>query len=90
MTTLSSRLKYGCASMPSANVVKHWRLVGGYPIRYALPFARTAQWEASATRVTDNVYFCSDAQETPSLQGALTSGRRAAEAILAQRGTPGY
>jgi phytoene dehydrogenase-like protein len=72
------------------DVVKHWRLVGGYPIRYALPFARTAQWEASATRVTDNVYFCSDAQETPSLQGALTSGRRAAEAILSQRGTPGY
>ena len=73
-----------------ADVVKHWRLVGGYPIRYALPFARTTQWEASATRVTDNVYFCSDAQETPSLQGALTSGRRAAEAILSQRGTPGY
>jgi phytoene dehydrogenase-like protein len=71
-------------------VVKDWRLVGGYPIRYALPFARTTQWEASATRVTDNVHFCSDAQETPSLQGALTSGRRAAEAILAQRGTLSY
>ncbi len=69
-----------------AAVVNSWRLVGGYPIPYALPLARTTQWEASATRVTDNVYFCSDAQETPSLQGALASGRRAAEAILAQRG----
>lgn len=71
-------------------IVKDWRLVGGYPVRYALPLARTTQWEASSTRMTDNVYFCSDAQETPSLQGALTSGRRAAEAILAQRGSLGY
>lgn len=66
--------------------VRQWRLVGAYPIEYALPLARATQWEASATRVTDNVYVCSDAQETPSLQGALASGRRAAEAILAQRG----
>jgi phytoene dehydrogenase-like protein len=72
-----------------APVVKTWRLVGGYPIHQALPLARTTQWESSATRVTDNVYSCSDAQETPSLQGALTSGRRAAEAILAQRGALG-
>ena len=69
-----------------ADPVKDWRLVGAYPIEHALPLARTTQWEASATRVTDNVYICSDAQETPSLQGALASGRRAAEAILAQRG----
>ncbi|RRA50175.1 FAD-dependent oxidoreductase [Acidipila sp. EB88] len=67
-------------------VVQTWRFVGAYPIDMALPLARTSQWEASATRVTDNVYTCSDAQETPSLQGALASGRRAAEAILAQRG----
>jgi phytoene dehydrogenase-like protein len=72
-----------------AEAVKGWRLVGAYPIEYALPLARTTQWEASATRVTDNVYSCSDAQETPSLQGALASGRRAAEAILAQRGAFG-
>ena len=66
--------------------VKQWRLVGGYPIEYALPLARSTQWEASSTRLTDNVYVCSDAREQPSLQGALASGRRAAEAILAQRG----
>ncbi len=68
------------------NQVRAWRLVGGYPIEYALPLARQTQWESSTTRVTDNVYVCSDALETPSLQGALASGRRAAEAILAQRG----
>ncbi len=66
--------------------VQGWRLVGGYPLEYALPLARATQWQASSTRLTDNVYTCSDAQEQPSLQGALASGRRAAEAVLAQRG----
>ncbi len=69
-----------------AEAVFSWRLVGAYPLEYALPLARGTQWQASATRLTDNVYVCSDAQEQPSLQGALASGRRAAEAILAQRG----
>ncbi len=66
--------------------VAAWRLLAAYPIEYALPLARTTQWEASSPRLTDNVYLCSDAQEQPSLQGALAAGRRAAEAILAQRG----
>ncbi len=66
--------------------VEDWRLLAGYPIRYALPLARTTQWEASPPRLADNVYICADAQEQPSQQGALASGRRAAEAILAQRG----
>jgi predicted NAD/FAD-dependent oxidoreductase len=66
--------------------VGEWRLLAGYPIRYALPLARTTQWEASPPRLADNVYICSDAQEQPSIQGALVSGRRTAEAILAQRG----
>ena len=66
--------------------VASWRLLAGYPIRYALPLARSTQWEASSPRLSDNLYICSDAQEQPSLQGALTSGRRTAEAMLAQRG----
>ncbi len=69
-----------------AGQVSQWRPVGAYPLEYALPLARATQWESSSTRVTDNVYVCSDAQEQPSIQGALASGRRAAEAILAQRG----
>ena len=66
--------------------VAEWRLLAGYPIERALPLARSTQWEASSPRITDNVYVCTDAQEQPSLQGALVSGRRAAEAILSQRG----
>ena len=87
MESLEGKVREHAERWFGAEVVKPWRLVGAYPIEYALPLARTTQWEASATRVTDNVYVCSDAQETPSLQGALTSGRRAAEAILAQRGS---
>jgi phytoene dehydrogenase-like protein len=66
--------------------VQDWQLLAAYPIQHALPLARTTQWEASSPRLADNVYICSDAQEQPSQQGALASGRRAAEAILAQRG----
>ncbi|HEY0786160.1 MAG TPA: NAD(P)/FAD-dependent oxidoreductase [Acidobacteriaceae bacterium] len=66
--------------------VESWRLLAGYPIPHALPLARTTQWESTTPRLTDNVYICSDAQEQPSLQGALSSGRRTAEAILSQRG----
>ena len=69
-----------------AEQVREWKPIGAYPIEYALPLARTTQWQASSARVMDNLYTCSDAQEQPSLQGALASGRRAAEAILAQRG----
>ena len=86
MEQLEGRVREHAERWFGAETVRQWRLVAAYPIPYALPLARTTQWEASATRVTDNVYVCSDAQETPSLQGALASGRRAAEAILAQRG----
>ncbi len=89
MESLEGKVREHAERWFSADVVKEWRLVGAYPLEYALPLARSTQWEASATRVTDNVYICSDAQETPSLQGALASGRRAAEAILAQRGALG-
>ncbi len=86
METLETAVREHAERWFGAEAVREWRLLAAYPIQYALPLARTTQWEASATRITDNVYVCSDAQETPSLQGALASGRRAAEAILAQRG----
>ena len=87
METLEGRVREHAERWFGAEIVSRWRLVGGYPIAHALPLLRSTQWEASATRVTDNVYVCSDAQEQPSIQGAMASGRRAAEAILAQRGS---
>lgn len=85
MQTLDTRVREQ-ATQWFGEQVGAWRLLAGYSIPYALPLARTTQWEASSPRLTDNIYVCSDAQEQPSLQGAMASGRRAAEAILAQRG----
>jgi protoporphyrinogen oxidase len=72
--------------------VKRWRVLGGYPIRYALALQRVAEWEKSdmATRVGAaadpgaRVFLCGDYRETASLQGALASGRRVANALISE------
>jgi phytoene dehydrogenase-like protein len=74
--------------------VREWRLLGGFPIRCAVPQLKSAVWEKSAlwAQLADSkdplnrVYLCGDHRETSSLQGALTSGRRVAEAILQEFG----
>jgi phytoene dehydrogenase-like protein len=62
--------------------VARWEVIAGYPIAHALPLCRTALWEQTAVRMTEGVYVCGDYREQPSIQGALSSGRRAAEAAL--------
>lgn len=59
-----------------------WRILGGYPIVRALPLCKRAEWQQSNPRLMDGVYVCGDYREMPSIQGALASGRRAAEAVL--------
>ncbi len=66
--------------------VGQWVVVGGYPITQALPLCRNAEWEVSATSVAKGIFVCGDYRETPSIQGALASGRRVAHAILRQPG----
>ena len=62
--------------------VEGWSVVGGYPIVHALPLCTRAEWQQSNPRRMENVYVCGDYREIPSIQGALASGRRAAEAVL--------
>lgn len=62
--------------------VAGWTVVGGYPIAQALPLCSHAEWQQSSSRLMEGLYVCGDYRETPSIQGALTSGRRAAEAVL--------
>lgn len=62
--------------------VARWTVVGGYPIVHALPMCRHAEWQQSAMRMMHGIYVCGDYRETPSIEGALASGRRAAEAVL--------
>jgi phytoene dehydrogenase-like protein len=64
--------------------VARWDVVGGYPIVHALPLCTQAQWEQSSPRLMEGVYVCGDYRETPSIQGALASGRRASDAVLRQ------
>ena len=65
-------------------VVDSWRMLRAYPLPRALPQQRHAEWEQAPVRVggTGGVYMCGDYRETASIQGALASGRRAAEAVL--------
>ena len=63
--------------------VDGWRPLRTYAIDRALPLAETASWETGPVRETaEGVYICGDIAETPSIQGALASGRRAAEAVV--------
>jgi hypothetical protein len=65
-------------------VVDSWTLLKSYPIQHALPQQRHAEWELAPVRLggTGGVYMCGDYRETASIQGALASGRRAAEAVV--------
>ena len=67
--------------------VTGWSLLRAYPLTRALPRQRHAEWEQSPVRVAGStgVYLCGDYRETASIQGALASGRRAAEAVLVDR-----
>jgi phytoene dehydrogenase-like protein len=57
--------------------------VGVYPIDRALP-AATPPWRLRhPVRVAAGRYVCGDWRDTPSIQGAMVSGRRAAQAVLA-------
>jgi phytoene dehydrogenase-like protein len=65
-------------------VVDSWKMLGAYTLARALPQQRHAEWEQVPVRVvgTGGVYMCGDYRETASIQGALASGRRAAEAVI--------
>jgi phytoene dehydrogenase-like protein len=71
-----------------SQVVDSWRLLRSYPIPHALPQQRHAEWEQAPVRLggTGGVYMCGDYRETASIQGALASGRRAAEAVVQDLG----
>ena len=62
--------------------VRGWAVIGGYPIVRALPLCTHAEWQQRNPRLTEGVYLCGDYMDTPSIQGALASGRRAAQSVL--------
>jgi phytoene dehydrogenase-like protein len=59
-----------------------WELIATYPIPYALPAMPVPLDLRRPVRMPSGVYVAGDHRDTSSIQGALVSGRRAAEAVL--------
>lgn len=67
-----------------------WEIIAKYPIPYALPSMPVPFALKRPVRVGDGVYVAGDHRDTSSIQGALVSGRRAAQAVVKDLGiSPG-
>jgi phytoene dehydrogenase-like protein len=64
--------------------VEHWRHLRSYRIPYALPtqYPPALSPVAKAVRRREGLFVCGDYLDTASIQGAMLSGRRAAEHII--------
>jgi hypothetical protein len=62
-----------------------WQELAVTAVPHALPDLPGGSRLHKPVRLTDGLYVAGDWRDTPSSQGALTSGRRAAEAVLAAR-----
>jgi phytoene dehydrogenase-like protein len=62
--------------------VADWRHLRTDRIPLALPARKSLEPAALPVRRRPGLYLCGDHRETPSLQGAMASGRRAAEAVM--------
>jgi len=63
--------------------VTEWRHLRTYRIPRALPAYPVGGFAEQPARLAAGLYACGDHREHPSLNGALASGRRAADAVLA-------
>jgi hypothetical protein len=64
--------------------VKDWEFLKHYNISKALPVLQDVKYDIdpSDTQVSDNVFLAGDHLLNPSLDAAMRSGRRAAEAVI--------
>ncbi len=64
--------------------VDRWRHLRTYDIPYALPDLGSPALEpvAKVPQISEGVFICGDHCDTASINGAMASGRRAAEAVL--------
>jgi phytoene dehydrogenase-like protein len=70
--------------------VQGWRHLSTYRIPYALPSQRPPALSpvAKPPRRSDGIFVCGDYLDTASIQGAMLSGKRAAEQVLASGFSP--
>ncbi len=66
------------------NTVASWNPLATYRVERALPDFQPGRLvpNGKPPRLDSGVFICGDHRETPSIQGALVSGRKAAEAVL--------
>jgi hypothetical protein len=64
---------------------RDWELVEVSHVPQALPYLPGGSRSSTPVRLDDGLYVAGDWRATPSSQGALASGRRAAAAVLAAR-----
>lgn len=64
--------------------VEQWKLLRTYRVPYSLPRTTLSEVEQAVemSDVADGVYVVGDHRETPSIQGAMNSGLRAAELMV--------
>ena len=63
-----------------------WEPLTHYAIPYALPAMPPPLQVPRSPKLTDGLFICGDYRETASIQGAMMSGRRAADAVLTDLG----
>ena len=63
-----------------------WEHLATYEVAEALPVLAPGQPLRQSVRLGERLYICGDYRDTPSLQGAMVSGRRAAQAVLGDLG----
>jgi phytoene dehydrogenase-like protein len=84
---LEARVREQLSGLFGGAVAK-WRHLRTYAIPYALPVQTPEMLEEPHRRVrlSPGLYACGDYRENGSIDGAMASGRRAAEALLRDRG----
>jgi phytoene dehydrogenase-like protein len=67
-----------------SSTISRWRHLGTNRIEYALPDFPPGRFEPEGLRprLDSGLFVCGDHRESPSIQGALVSGRKAARAVL--------
>jgi predicted NAD/FAD-dependent oxidoreductase len=65
-----------------------WSVIGRYAIPYALPAMDIPFQARKPVDLGDGLFVAGDHRDTASIQGAMVSGRRTADAILDRLGVP--
>ncbi|GJQ12623.1 hypothetical protein GpartN1_g4414.t1 [Galdieria partita] len=69
------------------DLVREWQFLRAYRINSALPKRTCAVMSnPPPTKVSDDVFLCGDYCDSPTLNGAMASGRHAAEQVLSSLG----